>query len=191
MTTMTILGSGVMGQAIADLAGKAGIEVQTLGRADETQAVSGDIVVFAVPYGEVAGLIQARGDQLAGKVVVDITNPVDPETFDGLVVPADSSAAAVIAAALPDAKVVKAFNTTFGSTLSSGVVGPLPTTVLLAGDDAEAKGAVAQVVTGAGLKVADVGGLKRAREMEALAFLQIGLAASEQISWSGGLGVVA
>jgi NADPH-dependent F420 reductase len=190
-TSLTIIGNGTMGQAIAGLAGKSATAVQTLGRADGAESVTGDIVILAVPYQEVENILDARREELAGKVVVDITNPVDPTTFDGFVVPADSSAAAEIAAALPDSKVVKGFNTTFGSTLASGVVGPLPTTVLIAGDDDSAKGLVAEFITGAGLKVADVGGLKRAREMEALAFLQIGLAVSEQVSWTGGLGVVA
>ena len=84
-----------------------------------------------------------RGPTLAGKVVVDITNPLNFETFDSLTVPADGSATAEIAAALPHSTVLKAFNTTFGGTLAAGTVGPLPTTVLIAGDDADAKSLLA------------------------------------------------
>ena len=86
---------------------------------------------------------------------------------------------------------LKAFNTTFAGTLASGTVGPLTTTVLIAGDDADAKATLAGVVTSGGLKAIDAGSLKRARELEALGFLQLTLAADEKVSWTGGFGVVA
>ncbi|MEV7649636.1 hypothetical protein [Arthrobacter sp. NPDC089319] len=126
---------------------------------------------------------------MAGKVVVDITNPLNFETFDSLTVPSDSSAAAELSASLPDSRVVKAFNTTFAATLSSGTVGGLPTTVLMAGDDAAAKSQLAEVVTAAGLNAIDAGALSRA--LEALGFLQISLAAAEKLRWTGGFSVVA
>ena len=191
MTNLTILGTGNMGQAIAAIAAKGGHSVQQLGHDDLGTPVTGDVVVLAVPYGAVAGIIAQRGSQLADKVVVDITNPLDFETFDSLVVPADSSAAAEIARALPDSRVLKAFNTTFAGTLAAGTVGPLTTTVLIAGDDAGAKSTLADVVTSGGLKAVDAGSLKRARELEALGFLQLTLAANEKVSWTGGFGVIA
>ena len=180
-----------MGQAIAAVAGKGGHTVQLLGQDDADTAVTGDIVVLAVPYPAVADVIAQRGESLAGKIVVDITNPLDFETFDSLVVPADSSAAAEIAAALPESRVLKAFNTTFAGTLAAGTVGPLTTTVLIAGDDADAKATLAGIVTSGGLKAIDAGSLKRARELEALGFLQLTLAANEKVSWTGGFGVAA
>jgi len=61
--------------------------------------------------------------------------------------------------------------------------------VLIAGDDADAKALLAGVVGAAGLKAIDAGSLKRARELEALGFLQITLAAGEKISWTGGFAV--
>ena len=82
-------------------------------------------MVLAVPYPAVSQVIATRQDQLVGKVVVDITNPLNFETFDSLTVPADSSAAAEIAAALPQSRVLKAFNTTFAGTLSTGMCGSL------------------------------------------------------------------
>ncbi len=191
MTHVTILGTGNMGQAIAGLVTKGGNTLELLGETDTDKPVTGDIVVLAVPYSAVAGIVATRGASLAGKVVVDITNPVNFETFDSLVVPADSSAAAELAAALPESKIVKAFNTTFAATLASGTVGDLTTTVQIAGDDADAKSALAAVVTAAGLKAVDAGSLRRARELEAFGFLQISLAATEKISWTGGFGVAA
>lgn len=191
MAHLSILGTGNMGQAIAAVAGRGGHSVQLLGRADATTAVTGDIVVLAVPYSSVNALIAERGASLAGKIVVDITNPLNTETFDSLAVPADSSATAEIAAALPDSKVLKAFNTTFAATLASGKVGDQTTTVLIAGEDADAKSALADVITSGGLKVLDAGGIKRARELESIGFLQISLATTEQITWTSGFGVIA
>ncbi|GAB3764983.1 hypothetical protein FB382_000799 [Nocardioides ginsengisegetis] len=191
MAHLSILGTGNMGQAIAAVAGRGGHPVQLLGQSDAGTAITGDIVVLAVPYPAVADVIAQRGESLAGKVVVDITNPLNFETFDALVVPADSSAAAQIAAALPQSRVLKAFNTTFAGTLAAGTVGPIPTTVLIAGDDADAKSELAGVITSGGLKAVDAGALSRARELEALGFLQLTLAVGEKVSWTGGLGVVA
>ena len=152
--------------------------------------MTGDIVILAVPYRALAEILGTRADQLAGKVVVDITNPVNLETFDSLTVAADGSAAAEVAAALPDSRVLKAFNTTFAGSLSSGTVGAETTTVLIAGDDAGAKAQLADVVTAAGLRAIDAGPLSRARELEAVGFLQITLAVAGKVSRTGGFAVV-
>jgi len=191
MAHISIIGTGNMGQAIAGVFGKGGHSVQLLGESDAATAVTGDIVVLAVPYAAVSSIAAERGDSLAGKVVVDITNPVNFETFDSLVVPADSSATAEIARLLPQSRLVKGFNTTFAGTLAAGTVGPNTTTVLLAGDDADAKSEVAGAIAAGGLKAIDADSLARARELEALGFLQISLAAGEKVSWTGGFGVVA
>ena len=191
MTNVSILGTGNMGPAIAGVVEKGGNTVQLLGSNDTDQPVTGDIVVLAVPYPAVSQILAERGDQLAGKVVIDITNPLNFETFDSLVVPADSSATAEIAAALPNSKVLKAFNTNFAATLAAGTIADQPTTVLIAGDDAEAKSQLTDVVTAGGLRAIDAGALGRARELEAIGFLAITLAAAEKISWTGGFAVQA
>jgi 8-hydroxy-5-deazaflavin:NADPH oxidoreductase len=187
---VSIIGTGNMGSAIAALVTRGGNTVETLHRSDADKPVTGEIVVLAVPYHAVAEVIAQRGEQLAGKVVVDITNPLNFETFDGLVVAADGSAAAGIAGTLPASRVLKAFNTTFAATLTAGTVGGQPTTVLIAGDDAGAKALLAGIVTAGGLRAVDTGALKRARELEALGFLQISLAAAEKVSWTGGFALV-
>ncbi|WP_153504068.1 NADPH-dependent F420 reductase [Cumulibacter manganitolerans] len=186
MTTVSIIGSGNMGSAIAGVVEKGGNTAQVLGTDAVDQAVTGDIVVLAVPYPAFGEVLAQRGDQLAGRVVVDITNPLNFETFDSLTVAADGSAAAELAEKLPSSKVLKAFNTNFAATLSSGQVAGLQTTVTIAGDDADAKAALAAVVTAGGLRAIDAGALSRARELEAIGFLQITLAAAEKISWAGG-----
>lgn len=191
MAHVNVIGTGNMGQAIAGLVAKSGSTVELFNQGDHDKALTGDIVVLAVPYPAIADVVARRGAELAGKVVVDITNPLDFETFDGLTVPADSSATAELAAALPESRVVKAFNTTFAATLASGEVGGAPTTVLIAGDDADAKALLAGIVAGSGLRAIDAGALKRARELEAIGFQQITLAAAEKISWTGGFAIAA
>jgi 8-hydroxy-5-deazaflavin:NADPH oxidoreductase len=158
---------------VEELSGKArsGATVQGGGPDDP---VTGDVVVLAVWYEPATSLVAERGDQLAGKVVVDITNPVDTATFDGLVTPADSSAAEEIARKMPEGvQVVKAFNTTFAGTLVDGEVDGQPLDVFIAGDDEAAKDTVAELVKSGGLRPIDAGSLKRARELEALGFLHM------------------
>lgn len=208
MTAVSIIGIGNMGGAITRIAAAAGATVQVVARDEQKAAalaadtgatpaafgaeLTGDIVVLAVPYGAVDEIVAAYGAQLAGKTVVDITNPVDFSTFDGLVVPTGSSATEQIAAALPDSNVVKAFNTTFAATLATGTVGEAgPTTVLVAGDDADAKQALIDLVRAGGLRSEDAGALKRARELESLGFLQLALAVGEKLPWTGGFAVAA
>jgi predicted dinucleotide-binding enzyme len=191
MAHVSIIGTGNMGQAIAGVVGNGGHTVELIGESDQATRVTGEIVVLAVPYPAIASVLAERGASLAGRIVVDITNPVNFETFDSLTVAADSSAAAELATALPDSSVLKAFNTTFAGTLASGSVGPNTTTVLIAGDDADAKSTLAAIIASGGLKAIDAGSLSRARELEALGFLQISLAANEKVAWTGGFGIAA
>ncbi|KQW06537.1 diguanylate cyclase [Leifsonia sp. Root4] len=186
MTTVSIIGNGNMGTAIGDIVAAGGNTVEFIGR-DADAAITGDIVVLAVGYPAVADIIAAHGEKLAGKVVVDITNPLNFETFDSLVVPADGSAASVIAAQLPDSHVLKAFNTNFAATLASkSVGGAAPTTVLIAGDDGDAKALLASVLGAAGVDAVDAGSMARARELEAIGFLQLTLAVQEKVGWAAG-----
>jgi hypothetical protein len=184
---VTIIGAGNMARGIGKRVVAGGNEVELVARnraaaeelANEIGAsvgdgISGDVVVLAVPYGAVAEIIGEQGDQLRGKVVVDITNPVDWSTFDGLVTPADSSAAEEIAKLVPQGTpVVKAFNTAFAPTLAAGEVAGQKLDIFLAGDDDEAKKSVASFSEAGGVRPLDVGPLKRARQLEQLAFLHI------------------
>ena len=186
MTGLSIIGRGNMGQAIAGIATRGGHQVELFGSADTDRPATGEVVVLAVGYPALDQVLEQRADQFAGKVVVDITNPVDFATFDSLVVPPDASAAAGLAERLPNSQVLKAFNTNFAATLAAGTVGDITTTVLIAGDDAGAKSLLSDVITSGGLKAMDAGSLRRARELEAVGFLQMTLAASEQTSWTTG-----
>lgn len=188
MADITIFGTGNMGTALGNLLG-GGASVQHIDRSGN-EAVTGHIVILAVPYEALADIAKQHRDDLAGRIVVDITNPVNFETFDSLQVPAGRSAAAELQAALPNTEVLKAFNTNFAATLGAKQVGPDRTTVLIAGDNADAKQALRDAVTAAGVKAIDAGALARAHELEAIGFLQLTLANDEKISWSGGFNVV-
>jgi predicted dinucleotide-binding enzyme len=190
MARITIIGKGSMGDAIGGVFAAGGSDVNYITRGDSGATISGDIVVLAVPYPEVEGILTAFGGQFAGKTVVDITNPLDFATFDSLVVPADGSAAAEIQSKLPGSHVLKAFNTTFAATLVNKQLGGLPTTVLVAGDDADSKTTLIEAITAGGVSALDAGALNRARELEAIGFLQLTLAVGEKIGWNAGFAVV-
>jgi predicted dinucleotide-binding enzyme len=190
MADVTIFGAGNMGTAIDNVLSTGGATVDHIRSDDPPGPISGDIVILAVPHTAVQDILDQYADQLAGKTVVDITNPLNFETFDSLVVPADSSKAAELAAALPSSKVLKAFNTTFAATLGTKAVGPNKTTVLIAGDDADAKAALISAIQAGGVDAIDAGALTRARELEAFGFLQLTLAAGEKLPWTGGFAVV-
>jgi 8-hydroxy-5-deazaflavin:NADPH oxidoreductase len=190
MTTVSIIGSGNMGSAIGAIVAAGGNTVEFVGR-DTSDAITGDIVVLAVPHPSLAEIVAQRGAELAGKIVVDITNPLNFETFDSLVAPADGSKAGELQEALPESRVLKAFNTNFAATLAAKTIGSAPTTVLIAGDDAAAKDALADVIRAGGVAAVDAGSLARARELESIGFLQLTLAVQEKIGWTGGFAVAA
>jgi NADPH-dependent F420 reductase len=185
---VTIIGTGNMGRGIATRILAGGHDVTLLdreaGKAEELarelggtagtvgDPIAGDVVVLAVPYEAAGPVVRQYGEEFSGKVVVDITNPVDWQTFDGLVTPPESSAAEEIEKSAPEgARIAKAFNTTFASTLVEGRVAGQPLDVFIAGDDVEAKETVAQLMSDDGLVAIDAGPLRRARQLEGLGFL--------------------
>jgi 8-hydroxy-5-deazaflavin:NADPH oxidoreductase len=197
MTKVTIIGAGNMGRGIGTRLVSGGHDVQILApTAEHAQAlaqelgsdgssaragaideeIEGEVVILAMPYDAAVEFAQNRGNELNGKIVVDITNPVDFTTFDGLVTPADSSAAQEIAKRLPPGvPVVKAFNTTFAGTLAAGKVADQSLDVLVAGDDEGAKTVVATLVETSGMRPIDAGPLRRAQQLEHLGFLHMAL----------------
>ncbi|MGO4860339.1 NADPH-dependent F420 reductase [Arthrobacter sp. 2MCAF14] len=195
MTDITIIGTGNMASAIAARAAAAGKSIQILSRdADSAAALAatvngtsgitgspaeGSIVVLATWFEASKEVLSSYGAALDGKTIVDISNPVNVETFDSLTVPAGSSAAEELQALVPGASVVKAFNTTFATTLAAGEVAGQTLDVLVAGDDAAATGAVVDFVKDAGLRPVNVGPLRRSRELEAFQLLVMTLQISE------------
>jgi 8-hydroxy-5-deazaflavin:NADPH oxidoreductase len=134
--------------------------------------IADEVVVLAVYFPDAMAAVESYGDALAGKTIIDVSNPVN-ETYDDLVTPPDGSAAQELAARAGGAKLVKAFNTTFANTLNEGRVGGQPLDVFLAGDDEDAKATVATLVEDGGLRPVDAGPLRRARELEAAGLLHM------------------
>ncbi len=166
---------------------KNGAKVSTASLGD---AVLGDVVVLAVWYGTNIEIAKQLGTKLAGKVVVDIANPLN-STYDGLATAADSSSAEDLAKAIASgAKVVKAFNTTYAGTLIAGEVAGQKLDVFIAGDDADAKAKVAQLVTDGGLRAVDAGPLSRARQIEGMQLLHIVLQGTLGTNWGSALKIL-
>lgn len=201
MTSISIIGSGKMGAAIAEVAARAGSNIQIIKRSAASPSaarpgfeygvmgdeLTGDLVVLAVPYSAYPSILELYRDQLSERVVIDISNPIDFSTYDALKSPPDSSTAAELARRLPEgAAVVKAFNVNLGDTLVSGTNGTTTTTVLFAGDYADAKEAVRELIEAAGMRAVDAGPLTRARELEAMGFLQIIMAALGKTRYESG-----
>jgi 8-hydroxy-5-deazaflavin:NADPH oxidoreductase len=150
----------------------------------------GDLVILALWYGVNLEVAKKLGSKLSGKVVVDIANPLNA-TYDGLATAPDSSSAEDLAKVVPaDARVVKAFNTTFAGTLLAGSVAGYPLDVFIAGDDAEAKKAVSQLVTDGGMRAIDAGPLQRARQIEGMQLLQIVLQGSLGTNWMSSIKII-
>jgi NADPH-dependent F420 reductase len=154
------------------------------------EVVLGEVVILAIWYGTNLEIARQLGSKLTGKVVVDIANPLN-STYDGLVTAPDSSSAEDLAKVMPSgAKVVKAFNTTYASTLLAGQVAGQPLDVFIAGDDAEAKAKVAQIVTDGGLRVVDTGPLSRARQIEGMQLLHIVVQGTLGTNWGSALKIL-
>jgi hypothetical protein len=190
MTTISIIGSGNMAEAIGTRAVKHGHTIEIMSR-DSAKAQTladkigngttvgtfgaepaGDIVVVAVLYASAVEVVEHYGDALAGKILIDITNPFNADG-NGLVTTAGNSVSHQIAAAAPDsAHVVKAFNTIFRPVLAERT----PLDVFFAGDSAEAKASVAEFLESLEMRPLDAGGLEMAHALEWAGILLVGLA---------------
>jgi predicted dinucleotide-binding enzyme len=199
---IAIVGAGNVGKALSAAAVAAGhdVAVSATSResaedaaaaagaraaADNADAVNGaEVVVLAVPHAEVAGVAEELGSALAGKVVVDTSNPIN-DTYSDLVTVGTSSAEE-LQRQLPDASVIKAFNTNFASRHGNPTEGGAPLDAFIAGDDAKAKAKVGEFASSLGYRVIDAGELRMARSLEEMAFLNIKLNASNEWSWQSG-----
>src|SRR5690606_6351383 len=185
---VTIIGSGNMGHGIGtrmiagghtlEIIDKEGDKANELAAklgssAQATESITGDVVIFALPYGAIPQVIETYKAQLAGKIVVDISNPLNFQTFE-LIPPDDSSGAEEIAKLLPnDSKLVKAFNTTFAGTLVKGEVDGKKLDAFIASDDEAAAQTIAKLAEEGGLRAIYVGKLKRARALEGIQLIHM------------------
>lgn len=190
MSTISIIGTGNMARTIGTLAVAGGNTVEIIGR-DRSKAAelaealggrattgefgavpAGDIVIIALLYAHVVPVVAQYGDTLAGKTIVDISNPFNSEG-NGLDIGDDTSIAQEVAKVAPaGADVVKAFNTVFGVVLAQG----RPLDVFIAGDSAHAKKVVAEFIESLALRPLDVGGLHMAHWLEGTGLVVMGLA---------------
>jgi len=173
--TIAILGLGNMGKGLAKrLEGKADLVLASRSGATSYEAAvkGADIVILALPYA--AALDVAASLDLAGKIVVDLSNPVTAD-FSGLSIGHSTSAAEQIAAVAKGARVVKAFNTIFASLFDTPASATAAVPVFVAGDDEAAVAAVADLAAKAGFAVERIGGLDGARLVEPVGMLNIRL----------------
>jgi 8-hydroxy-5-deazaflavin:NADPH oxidoreductase len=189
MSSISIIGTGQMARILGARAVEGGNAVQVIGRNPAKAAAlagalghgatagtpgtapAGDIVILAVPYASAAPVVRQYGDALAGKVIVDISNPFNPSAT-GLATPDGTSIAQQVAKAAPaSTPVVKAFNTIFGTVLAEG----RPLDVFMAGDDAQAKASLSAFIKSLGLHPLDTGDLTMAHWLEGAGLLMMGL----------------
>jgi 8-hydroxy-5-deazaflavin:NADPH oxidoreductase len=190
MTTISIIGSGNMATTIGTRAAKHGHTIEIMSRnTAKAQAVAdqigngttvgtygatpaGDIVIVAVLHQGAVDVVTHYGDALAGKILVDITNPFNADA-SGLVTTEGNSVTQQIAAAAPEGThVVKAFNTIFRGVLADDK----PLDVFFAGDNAEAKTRFAAFLESLGMRPLDTGGLEMTYVLEWAGILIMGLA---------------
>ena len=173
---IAIIGKGNVGTAL-----KAGFErnghvVRAVGR-DAAEVADagrfGEIIVLALPYAAIDDAIANLGESVAGKIVVDATNILTP-AFE-LAVGFDTSGAEILQAKLPQARVIKAFNTSFSTVMETGRANGQQVSGLVAGDDATAKETVLKLVGELGFDAVDAGPLANARLLEPFALLAIRL----------------
>ncbi len=158
-------------QKAATLAKKLGAVVKSKSLGDE---IDEEVVILALPYNATLEVVEKDGNLFKGKVVVDISNPLDFETFK-LIPKPGTSGAQEIAKLIPDSKVLKAFNTTFAGTLVKGEVDGKKLDVFIAGDNEDAKKTLTEIIESSGLRAFDIGPLESAYVLEELGRLHISL----------------
>ena len=200
---LAIIGSGNVGSAVARAAKQTGHEVtvaapegteklEALGKelgiettTSNAEAVGeSDVIVLAVPYGAIESVIDEIADHVGDKIVLDVTNPLKGD-LSGLQTDG-TSGAETVQKRLPQAKVVKAFNTVFASNQADPTVDGVQLDGFVAGDDADAKKHVMHLLEEVGFRPIDVGPLSTARYLEGMAFLNISLNAKNDWSWQTG-----
>lgn len=187
---VAIIGTGNMGAGLASLLATAGHEV-SIGARDLVKAAAlaeqighgavgggiaaaaklADVVILALPFGAAAEAIKLA-DDLSGKVLVDISNPISPD-YKELVIGHSTSAAEEIQKLAPQARVVKAFNTIFAQLLASESRAGKTLQVFVAGDDAAAKASVSELAKSAGFEAVEAGPLSNSRFLEPIGEMNI------------------
>jgi 8-hydroxy-5-deazaflavin:NADPH oxidoreductase len=149
-----------------------GVKGKILQVADAAKA--GEVVVLAVPWKSVPDALRAAGN-LKGKIVLDATNPLQPD-LTGLDTKPGSSGGEQVAALVPGVPVIKIFNTTGFPNMANPDYNGERATMFYCGDDQSAKEVAARLASELGFEPVDAGPLSAARLLEPLALLWIRLA---------------
>ena len=198
---IAIIGTGNVGKALGSSLTKVGHHVTYAARsADDTKsaaqatggtaaaslseaAAGAEVVVIAVPYVSAAREVAtAIAPVISGKIVIDATNPIKADG-SGLATEGGPSGAENFASWLPGARVVKAFNTIFASVQADPTTLGVKIDALYATDDDRACVVVSELLSSIGFRPVYVGPLARARELEAIANLNINLQIQAQGDW--------
>ena len=192
---LATIGSGNIGKSIGSWAAKAGYEVifsaKSEQHAQDAAKAAGnnatyaniysaveraDIILLAVPYGAAKEVLLNIKPLLKGKVLIDATNAIN-EDYSALTLGYTTSGAEEIAKLVPEALVVKAFNTVFAKIFASQnpKINGSTISIFYAGDDRDAKNIVADLIKKMGFDAVDAGPLKAARNLEPMALLNISL----------------
>lgn len=195
---IAVIGAGTVGRALASTMVRAGHAVwvsdvdgetakatadatgATTAGSNRSAADAAQVVVLAVSFDAVGPVLDELGRAVDGKIVVDVTNRMDPQQLDG------TSNAEATAALVPAAHVVKAFNTVLAARQADPVVDGVQLDGFVAGDDEQAKQAILDLVASMGFRPIDAGGLIMARALEAMAMLNIRLNISNGWPWQDG-----
>jgi predicted dinucleotide-binding enzyme len=137
-------------------------------------ALASDIVLLATPWEATEAAVRDAGD-LAGKIVVDATNPLLPN-LAGLAAGTTTSGGELVASWAPGARVVKAFNTIGSNIMENPRFGNQGAALFYCGDHPEAKSIVRRLAADLGFDPHDVGPLAQARLLEPMALLWISMA---------------
>jgi len=171
-----IIGSGNVGSALARGLKRAGLDVRTVDN-DKTAvretASWADVVLLAVPFAVIDDVVEEIGQLVESKTLIDVTNALDAKM--SLAVGFTTSGAEELQKKIPQARVVKAFNTQFAQHMDSGRLGDQRLTVFVAGNDAAAKRDATELATAIGFEAVDAGPLANARLLEPLGSLNIQL----------------
>jgi 8-hydroxy-5-deazaflavin:NADPH oxidoreductase len=194
-TTITILGTGSVGSSLGRLLQHHGHDVTWAAREPAkaaaslgdnarvvplSEAAATDVIIVAVPWSSsLAVLLSIPG--LAGKIIVDATNPLNTD-WSPLLLGQENSAGEETQRALPGCRVVKAFNTIFADVMSVErlAAAQAPVAGFLCGDDEAAKVVVAEIMHSIGLQPVDTGTMHCARYLETMAHLNINIAVSQK-----------
>jgi NADPH-dependent F420 reductase len=204
---VAIIGTGNVGGALGKSLSRAGHDVTFYSRDEQKRAEvatsngassadsataaveNADVIIIAVPYAAAADVAREIAPVAEGKVVIDTTNPLKPD-YTGVETKSGESAAEEIAHELTDAHVVKAFNTVFSGVQADASAKDVQPDALFAADDDEARATVAALAQSIGFRPVWVGPLSAARELEALAWLNIRLQLINGGAWNTAIKLV-